>query len=137
MTADASDNRRQRQPSSSLPASKQDLAATQVYVSTLGWGSRRRPSASPHPGRHPAGQPSCVGTWLLHTFLHSRHWRLVPSSAVEETVLTLLLCVLDPVRLPRPRLSTSSCCLFKGKSQALALLTWPASEEQGPLSCQS
>lgn len=42
MTADASDNRRQRQPSSSLPASKQDLAATQVYVSVsvLGWGGR-------------------------------------------------------------------------------------------------
>lgn len=50
---------------------------------------------------------------------------------VEEAVLTLLPCILDAMPLQRPRPSTSSCCLFKGKSQALALLTWPASEGQG------
>lgn len=61
MTADASDNRRQRQPSSSLPASKQDLAATQVYVSVsaLGWGSQRRPSASLAAVLSPPRTPPC------------------------------------------------------------------------------
>lgn len=76
---------------------------------------------------------------------HGRHthsstpatWRLAASSAVEQTVLTLLLFIPDPVPLLHPRRSTSSCCLFKGQSQALALLTRPAWEGQGPLSCQS
>lgn len=52
-------------------------------------------------------------------------------------MLTLLLFILTLCPLQHLRPSTSSCCLFKGQSQALALLTWPAWEGQGPLPCQS
>lgn len=123
------DNRRQGQPSSSLPAWKQDLAATLADMSMLteALGPTQDFTLQDSPGNVAVTHILPRLPWEAGSLL----------CAMEETVLALLF-IPDPGALSctfdRP--STSSCCLFKGESQALALLTWPAWDGQGPLSCQ-